>query len=99
MVMNLSCGLLQCNVSRDNIELITRALTCASEVVFPAKNGDEYLEKRVSDSLGIVQFFDDLRMGELKYITDTSGRCSFLQAIFIDLTPSSLRLSWPTVAR
>lgn len=76
--VNFSCGLLQFNVSKTTITLAMKTIKVVSDIA-TTLNGGSSAEEPTRNKTGpnveatVVQFTDDLRTGEFKYITENMG--------------------------
>ena len=78
MEVSFSCGLLQFNVGQTTTTLAMKTIKVISDIA-TSLNGESSAEEPTRNTTGpdveatVVQFSDDLRTGEFKYITENMG--------------------------
>ena len=76
--VSLSCGLVQFNVSQTTVQLAMKAIKVMSDIAtsLSVESGEEEPTRSKTGpnvETTVVQFTDDLRTGEFKYITENMG--------------------------
>ncbi len=79
LAINLSSGLLDLNISQHSVCLLRKAVSSLSDGLGSQgreeEEEEEKVEKENSGNKDVTVYFtDDLRTGEFKYITDSSGK-------------------------
>lgn len=85
MAVNITIGLLDVHISQYSVRLLKEAISSLSETLTSPELGDETAEVacKEEDKDVTVHFTDDLRTGEFKYITDSSGSASVVDHLTV----------------